>query len=95
MRHIRRSPNIPTKLQPLKIAMAIGHWYFEALCRGLVRLKGSDVDEGERLVEQAERIMRRGQNLVTHGKHRLSKIDEYRADGNHVLRPAVTGRVLM
>jgi hypothetical protein len=91
VRRIRRNPNTPAKLQPLKIAMAIGHWYFEALCRSLVKLKGSDVDEGERLLEQGERIVRRGQNLVNHGKHILSKIDEYRPDGNHELRPAVTG----
>ena len=92
VRRIRRSPNIPLKLQPLKIAMAIGRWYFESLCHGLVKLKGSDVDEGERLVEQGEGIVRRGQNMVNHGKHVLSKIAEYRADGNHALRPAVTGR---
>jgi len=54
VRRVRRHPSVPTGLQPLKIALALGAWYFESLTHGLVQLRGADVNQGERLVENGK-----------------------------------------
>ena len=92
VRRLRRHPSIPSGLQPLKIALALGAWYFESLTYGLVQLRGADVDRGERLIEKGEALIRKGERIMEGGKRELSLITEYRKDGKHALRPAVTGR---
>ena len=54
VRRVRRHPSVPTGLQPLKIALALGAWYFESLTHGLVQLRGADVNQGERLIENGK-----------------------------------------
>ena len=92
VRRLRRSPSVPAGVQPLKMALALGRWYFESLTLGLVELRGADVDQGERYVEQGERLMRKGEQVVEQGIRSLNTIEEYRSNGKHALRPAVTGR---
>ena len=92
VRRLRRHPSVPSGLQPLKIALALGAWYFESLTHGLVPSKGADVNQGERLVGQGESLLRKGERVVDQGERMLHDIAEYRIDGKHALRPAVTGR---
>jgi hypothetical protein len=92
VRRLRRSPSIPSGVQPLKIALAIGYWYFESLCKGLVQLRGADVNKGERLVEKGESLVRKGNSIIESGKRTLHLIAEYRSNGKHLLRPAITGK---
>jgi hypothetical protein len=92
VRRLRRSPSVPTELQPLRIALRLGAWYFESLTKGLVQLRGADVNQGERCVEKGESLVRKGNAIIDSGKRVLHAIVEYRSNGKHALRPAVTGR---
>ena len=41
---------------------------------------------------KGENLVRKGERIVDQGERQLHSIEEYRSDGKHALRPAVTGR---